>query len=88
MEMARPRAVANHDAGALRLQCRQSRNFLLSRSSFPDDILIMTETHKGGCYCGAVEIEVGGEPLRWLLPLRKLPTLFRSAGERVHVVEA
>ena len=48
----------------------------------------MPETHTGVCYCGAVEIEVRGEPLEMgYCHCEKLPALFRRAGKRVHVVE-
>ena len=47
----------------------------------------MPATHKGGCYCGAVEIEMRGEPLETGYCHCELPALFHGAGERVHIVE-
>jgi hypothetical protein len=37
----------------------------------------MAETHTGRCYCGAVEIEVTGAPLRHSVDLSR--TLFTAA---------
>jgi hypothetical protein len=44
-------------------------------------------THKGACFCGAVEIEVEGAPEAMGLPLQLLPFVVGRAGQCLHAVE-
>ena len=47
------------------------------------------KTYKGQCFCGAVEIEVTGDPEgAGLLPLQGVQELVRRAGQRIHALEA
>ena len=49
----------------------------------------MNQVYKGSCFCGAVEINVTGEPGGGrLLSLRIVPKLVGGAGQRVQPVEA
>ena len=43
--------------------CLLSRKSLCSICAFRLNLLIMAEIHTGGCYCGAVEMEMRSEPL-------------------------
>ena len=48
----------------------------------------MPETHTGGCYCGAVEIEVRGEPMEMgYCHCENCRRYSAAPVKRVHVVE-
>ena len=48
----------------------------------------MAKTHAGQCRCGAVEIEMRGDPLEMgYCHCENCRALFRCTGERIHVME-
>ena len=49
----------------------------------------MTDTHKGQCFCGAVELEVSGAPEGMgYCHCDFMPFLVSRAGQRIHPMEA
>jgi hypothetical protein len=44
-------------------------------------------TNQGECFCGAVRIEVSGEPEGMGLPLPIMPFLVGWARKRLHIME-
>ena len=46
------------------------------------------KTYEGQCYCGAVTIEVSGDPRAPALPLQGVQELVCRPGQRLHALEA